>query len=319
MTWFKVDDGLHKHRKRIRCGLDMEGFAALGLWTTAGSWSADELTDGWIPDDVIDYLAPGLGQQLAKRLERACLWDRVTRDGEEGWEFHEWTDHQPTREQVLADRAAAALRQKRARDRAREKREEEGQEGDASRRDSHVTDAETHGDVTPPVTVPPTRPDPTLEEPPSSNGLFEEPAKPTAPKPGSDDDPNWIRFWAAYPKKTSKKNARTRWASALKQKHNPEDIILGAQRYAERVKRERTEYRYVKHPDGWLNGELWRDETPPPSLYPPMNAPYRGQAGVVESNAPKRYSREERCTTHTSYPAANCGPCRADRLAESRA
>ncbi|WP_433460718.1 hypothetical protein [Micromonospora sp. CA-248212] len=183
MTWFKVDDGLHKHRKRIRCGLDIEGFAALGLWTTAGSWSSDELTDGWIPDDVIDYLAPGIGQQLAKRLERAALWNRVTRDGEEGWQFHEWTDHQPTREQVLAERAAAALRQKRARDRAKEKRDEEGQNLAPSRRDSRVTDADTHGDVTPAVTVPPTRPDPTYIQPPSEvadeAALFEQPASQT--------------------------------------------------------------------------------------------------------------------------------------------
>lgn len=188
MTWFRIDDGLHKHRKRIRAGLTMEGFAALGLWTIAGSWSSDELTDGWIPDDVVDYLAPGIGQQLAERLEYAGLWERVTRDGEKGWQFHDWTDHQPTREQVLAERAAAALRQKRARERAKERRDKEGQEGQeqaASRRDSRVTNAETHGGVTPAVTVPPTRPDPTrpIEEPPSEV-LFgnTEPSKP-AKKP----------------------------------------------------------------------------------------------------------------------------------------
>ena len=135
----------------------------MGLWTVAGSWSADELTDGWVPDDVIDYLAPGIGNELATRLERAGLWRRVTRDGEEGWQFHEWTDHQPTREQVLAERAAAALRQKRARDKAREKRDKTGQDDEPSRRDSRVTHTATHGDVTPVVTVPPTRPDPTKE------------------------------------------------------------------------------------------------------------------------------------------------------------
>lgn len=164
VTWFKVDDGLHKHRKRVRVGVNLEGFAAMGLWSVAGSWSADELTDGWIPDDVVDYLAPAVGQELAKRLESAGLWHRVTRDGDAGWQFHDWTDQNPTKEQVLAERAAAATRQKRARDRAREKREnteQVGQEDPPSRRDSRVTNGDSHASVTPAVTVPPTRPDPT--------------------------------------------------------------------------------------------------------------------------------------------------------------
>ena len=57
-------------------GREREGFAAIGLWAVAGSWSADDLTDGWVPDDVVDYLAPGLGEVLAARLQRAGLWDR---------------------------------------------------------------------------------------------------------------------------------------------------------------------------------------------------------------------------------------------------
>ncbi|MFI1194056.1 hypothetical protein ACH4T9_12475 [Micromonospora sp. NPDC020750] len=250
MTWFKVDDGLHKHRKRIRCGLDVEGFAALGLWTTAGSWSSDELTDGWVPDDVLDYLAPGIGEQLAKRLERAALWNRVTRDGEEGWQFHEWTDHQPTRDQVLAERAAAALRQKRARDRARDRRDEEGQNESPSRRDSRVTDTATHGEVTPTVTVPPTRPDPTRPSEHPSDVLFDSPpsASPSTPKtkqqrkptergtripddfgisqvlrkwaedeiPGFDIDREFLRFrdyWRAQP---GQKGVRTKWDSVFR-------------------------------------------------------------------------------------------------------
>lgn len=167
MTWFKVDDGLHKHRKRVRVGVSVEGFAAMGLWSVAGSWASDELTDGWIPDDVVEYLAPVVGQDLAKRLEKAGLWERVTRDDEEGWQFHDWTDQNPTKEQVLAERAAAAARQQRARERAKEKREQAekaGQDDDASRRDSRVTNGGSHGGVTAAVTVPPTRPDPTRPE-----------------------------------------------------------------------------------------------------------------------------------------------------------
>lgn len=102
MVWFRVDDGWHKHRKRIRAGLDLEGMAAQGLWAAAGSWCSDELSDGFIPDDVVDYLAPGVGQMLAKRLEAARLWVRGERDGESGWQFHQWVEQQPTRDEVEA-------------------------------------------------------------------------------------------------------------------------------------------------------------------------------------------------------------------------
>lgn len=105
MTWFKVDDGWHKHRKRIRAGVDMEGMAAQGLWAAAGSWSSDELTDGWIPVEVVDYLSPKLGRKLAARLVHSSLWTAENRNGEEGWQFHGWEDQNPTREEELAKAA----------------------------------------------------------------------------------------------------------------------------------------------------------------------------------------------------------------------
>lgn len=102
MTWFKVDDGWHKHRKRIRTGVDLEGMAAQGLWAAAGSWASDELTDGWVPVEVVDYLSPKLGRKLAARLVHSSLWTAETRNGEEGWQFHDWEVSNPTREEELA-------------------------------------------------------------------------------------------------------------------------------------------------------------------------------------------------------------------------
>lgn len=96
MVWFKVDDGWHKHRKRIRTGMDLEGFAARGLWADAGSWSSDEGTDGWIPLDMLDYIAPGIGRKLADRLTRSGLWHPLEeRDGEEGYQFHDFDTYNP--------------------------------------------------------------------------------------------------------------------------------------------------------------------------------------------------------------------------------
>jgi hypothetical protein len=157
----------------------------MGLWVMAGSWCADNLTDGWLPD----YIAMRLDrdyEENAKMLVQVGLWFEETRDGEPGWSFHEWGEpgRQPSREQVLADRAANAERQKRARERAKEKREQE-----ESRRESRgrnavtapVTNGVSNAAVTGAVTVPPTRPDPTS----SSN---EEEWSPSAPDDLGVDD-----------------------------------------------------------------------------------------------------------------------------------
>ena len=148
MAWFKVDDKFHSHRKAARAG------EALCLWVLAGSWCMDHLTDGFIPDYIALRLVPN-ADQYAEKLVSARLWGAAEKDGDSGWQFHDWLSQQPSREQVLAERDAAKERQRQARERARERRE-------ASRRDISVTSGEllsdkgvSHG---PPD---PTRPDPT--------------------------------------------------------------------------------------------------------------------------------------------------------------
>ena len=105
MAWFKVDDKLHSHKKSARAGV-----AAMGLWTLAGSWSADQLTDGFIPDYIAERLAPGASEQLAKELVAAGLWVDDVYDGDTGWRFRDWTDYQPTRDDVEAQREVSRRR-----------------------------------------------------------------------------------------------------------------------------------------------------------------------------------------------------------------
>jgi hypothetical protein len=103
MTWFRVDDHLSDHRKVRKAGT-----SAMGLWVLAGSWSAAHLTDGWVPREVA--LRYGTERQ-AERLTSSGLWAAGDVDGEPGWFFHQWIDHQPTREQVELRRKNAAERQ----------------------------------------------------------------------------------------------------------------------------------------------------------------------------------------------------------------
>lgn len=129
MTWFKVDDSLHSHMKAIRAGE-----AAMGLWVLAGSWSADQLTDGWIPRRIARRLSPR-ADKLAKNLESVGLWTPDWRENEPGWVFHSWSDYQPTRADVEARRKADADRRARWR-KARQEAKSAGQSTSESRQES---------------------------------------------------------------------------------------------------------------------------------------------------------------------------------------
>lgn len=110
MTWFKVDDHLHAHRKAVLAGTE-----AMGLWVLAGSWSAAEESDGWVPGYMLARLAGGNADQLAERLVTAGLWHPDEHDGVTGYRFHQWAEHQPTRAQLEAKREAQRERMRRVR------------------------------------------------------------------------------------------------------------------------------------------------------------------------------------------------------------
>lgn len=97
MVWFKVDDHLHSHRKVKKSGLE-----AIGLWTVSGSYCAAYLTDGFVEAEFVSEWRRG--PRLAAILVAAGLWYEAVKDGEKGWQFHDWDKHQPTKQQVEADR-----------------------------------------------------------------------------------------------------------------------------------------------------------------------------------------------------------------------
>lgn len=159
MPWFKVDDKMHDHRK-VRAA----GVAAIGLWTLAGSWSMDNLHDGFVPESVCARWDRSY-RKLADRLVKVGLWVPDFQDDEDGWSFHDWADRQPSRASIVQERSAAAERQRKAREAAKSQRE--------SRRDKPVT----HDEVPPIVTVPPSRPVPSQRTNlTSSNGSSSVPA-----------------------------------------------------------------------------------------------------------------------------------------------
>ena len=67
------------------------------------------------------------------------------------------------------------------------------------------------------------------------------------------------RFWEVVPRKVGKKAAMTAFKAAVKSV-DAEALISGMDRYAKKVRSERTEARYIVHPTTWLQQGRWDDE-----------------------------------------------------------
>lgn len=93
----------------------------------------------------------------------------------------------------------------------------------------------------------------------------------TAPR-SKGDDPDFVKFWEAYPRKVGKGEARKVWARIIKSGVDPSLIIAGAQRYRDDTLRRRKDLSYTKHPGPWLNAERWTDQLNGNDLHPATTA-----------------------------------------------
>ncbi len=99
--WMKIDDGLHAHRKTRALTKSHQGksrdAAPMGIWVLAGSWAAQNGTDGWVPEDELDRWDDDW-RNLTARLVRTGWWWPHERDGEAGYGFNDWLDYNPESE-----------------------------------------------------------------------------------------------------------------------------------------------------------------------------------------------------------------------------
>lgn len=148
MPWFKVDDKFHSHPKVMALPP-----GAVGIWTLAGTWCADYLTDGHINLGQIKRL--GGTQRDAARLVEAGLWLAE----EDGYRFRDWHDYQPTKEAVDAEREASRERQRKRRELREKNKRDKTSVTDESQRDTGVTPPNVTEEFVTPV------PDPVPEVP----------------------------------------------------------------------------------------------------------------------------------------------------------
>lgn len=176
MTWFKVDDQFHTSRK-VKSIPPRQRFAAVGLWTIAGSWCAQELTDGYVPDYMIREW--GATPKVVAALVDSGLWRRVR----DGFEFCSWSDYNPSKARVEAERAANKAR-------VEEFRRRKAEERAAQKANAENCNA-LHEHYTPSrVTTPrpdPTRPDPIKNYgPPPAAALREQTREREQPQPSDE-------------------------------------------------------------------------------------------------------------------------------------
>jgi hypothetical protein len=202
MAWFKVDDGFFSSRKVLSISRELRP-SAIGIWTLVGTWSAHEMTDGFVADWILDEY--GCTDEIRSALIQAGLWLDV--DG--GVQFHDWTDYQPTRAELEAKRADVSDARSRA-----------GRAGAIKRWQNGKTIAnDSKGDS---KTIANDSPDPTRPEPEPMKNKFDE-------------------FWELYPRRDNKAKALLAYKKAIKST-SEEKILTAVKKFASNPNRPETKF-----------------------------------------------------------------------------
>ena len=107
MTWVKIDDAITEHPKCVNLSP-----AAWTLWIHGLTYCSRNLTDGFIPAAFLSRLSPvPRPKSSALELVEAGLWHK----NGDGFEVHNYCQHQRTRADVEAERVKARERQARRR------------------------------------------------------------------------------------------------------------------------------------------------------------------------------------------------------------
>ena len=250
MAWFKVDDGFHASHK-LQSIPSRHRFAAAGLWVVAGSWAANQLTDGNVPDYMLK--AWGATPAVIECLVNAGLWDRV----QGAYTFCSWREYQPSKADVEAERAASRARMREMRARRKTKVPQNDAEN-----------GEVFGRTVPNGSESVRNPDPTRPDP----------TRPTKETLSNESvlrkriNEQFETFWQAWPLKKGKEPARKALTKALQAGADFDTIMAGVEAYKRElgpISAGKTfDGRTPKWAQGWLNDQRWTDEPDTPNITP---------------------------------------------------
>lgn len=293
MPWARIDDGFDDHPKIVALMDDDQGLVAIGLWTVCLTWAHRNTRKpgkigGLLPSGLPRRYAGQSWRHLADLLVIHGLWE-LSEDG--GWFIHDF-DQYLTTEKLRAQRSesgkkGAASRWKKQESETDISSIDAGTDGNLP---SSCHDVAIEVDGKPMASAWQTDDNPMAsawqpdDDAPgygfsssSSVGLEEvELQNPSAvvesrttagapkrPKPPKED-PDFVAFWSAYPRKIDKGHARQAFAKAT-DKASPEAIIAAAKAFTKLVRAERRPVDKIPHPATWLNGERWADEPDQPT------------------------------------------------------
>lgn len=274
MAWFKVDDGLHDHRKTRKVRRShpekRRDVAPFGIWVLAGSWAGANGTSGFVPTEVLEEWDDDAAE-LAQRLVAAGLWWPTVEDGEPGYGFHDWEERNPASE-VDSGKFGNHLRWHVNRKIANPDCPfclEASPSIGANRGDDR---AESGTSIVPTSSPVPTRPDPT-----PSNALAEV-------------EREFAEWYEEYPRKRGRGQALKAYKGARKK--IGADVLLAKLRQQIPTLTAKGD-EYVPYPATWLNGERWDDEPPRPA--PVRHLPHASELETPPDGlSPEEYAAWDR-------------------------
>lgn len=207
MTWIKLDVNFLRNPKIIRLSDD-----AKLLYVAALCYSADHLTDGFIVNEAMHSL--GKSENIDELIEKGLLYFTI-----DGYQIHDYLEHQESRKKVLAQRESAKNRLAKYRESKRNANETRSSNEDVTLQDKIRIDKIRLDEIR------------------------------------IDNINTFDDFWVVYPRRHGKQAAMKSWKAAIK-KVKPEVIIEAAKRYADDPNRVD---RFTAHASTWLNQGRWED------------------------------------------------------------
>lgn len=114
VSWARLDDGFLTHPKAMAAGI--EGRA---LFVAALLYASRELTDGDVSEAAMVSLGGLAGVRNPKRVADQLVAVGLFDSTDDGYQIHDYLTYNPSREKVLAEREASALRANKWRDKRR--------------------------------------------------------------------------------------------------------------------------------------------------------------------------------------------------------